>query len=77
MLLLDEYVMEMPSFKKVLADEVITDQEIHEHAIRTASLLRRLEQMLSPDAKVVATEALCELAVLYTLERKQAAMIRP
>lgn len=66
-LLLDEYVADMPSFRKIMEDQIVTDREISEHAERTAHLLRRLEEMLSPDAKEVATEALCELAVQYAL----------
>lgn len=69
-LLLDEYVVEMPSFQRICQDEVITEEELQEHVTRTTDLLRKLENMLSPEAKAVATEALCELAVMYSLQRK-------
>jgi hypothetical protein len=71
-LLLDEYVASMPSFQKVMQDGVVTDNEIAEIAHKTVALLRQLEEMLSPEAKAVATEALCQLAVLYALQRIRA-----
>lgn len=72
MLLLDEYVSAMPSFRAVMADGLVTDAEMAEQAQRTVALLRQLEALLSPEAKALATEALCQLAVLYALERTQA-----
>ncbi len=69
-LLLDEYVSQQPSFRKVMEDGVVTDEEVTEQAHRVLSLLRSLEEMLSPEARSVATEAFCELAVLYALDRQ-------
>ena len=72
LLKLDEYVAEMPSFRRILTDEVVTEQEYREHAEHTTDLLRRLEAALPEDTKEVALEALCELAVLYALDRQVA-----
>ncbi|OPY55898.1 MAG: hypothetical protein A4E55_02353 [Pelotomaculum sp. PtaU1.Bin035] len=71
-LLLDEYIAEMPSFKKILADGVVEEQEITEQVHKVISLMKRLEAMLSPEAKDVTTDIFCELAVLYAIERKYA-----
>jgi hypothetical protein len=68
-ILLDEYVTEMPSFRRIMADEVITANEVREQAERTITLLKQLEVMLAPETRQIATEALCELAVLYALHR--------
>ncbi len=78
-LLLDEYVVEMDSYRRIVEDEVITDAELAKQTQRVASLLRRLEEALSPTAKSLATEALCELAVLNALQvkRLQAASVVP
>ena len=78
-LLLDEYVLEMDSYRRIVEDETITDAELVEQTQRVASLLRRLEETLSPEAKSLATEALCELAVLNALQvkRLQAASVIP
>jgi hypothetical protein len=78
-LLLDEYVLEMDSYQRIVEDELITDAELVEQTQRVASLLQRLEEVLSPEAKALATEALCELAVLNALQvkRLQAASVIP
>src|SRR5215216_2768899 len=70
-LLLDEYVLEMNSYQRIVEDEAITDEELVEQTQRVASLLRQLEETLSPEAKVIATEALGELAVLNALQVKR------
>ena len=78
-LLLDEYVVEMDSYRKIVEDETITDDELVEQTQRVTSLLQQLEETLSPEAKAVATEALEELAVLNALQvkRLQAASVIP
>jgi hypothetical protein len=78
-LMLDEYVAEMDSYRRIIEDEVITDDELVEQTQRVASLLRRLEETLSPTDKSLTTEALCELAVLNALQvkRLQAASVLP
>jgi hypothetical protein len=67
-LLLDEYVVEMDSYKRIVQDGKISDTELLEQALRVATLLRRLEEALSPDAKALATEAFGEIAVLNALQ---------
>jgi hypothetical protein len=78
-LLIDEYVVEMDSYRRIVEDEAITDAELVEQTRRVASLLRQLEETLSPEAKAIATEALSELAVLNALQvkRLQAASMLP
>jgi flagellin-specific chaperone FliS len=78
-LLLDEYVAEMDSYRRIVEDETITDAELGEQTQRVTSLLRQLEETLSPEAKAIATEALGELAVLNALQvkRLQAASVIP
>jgi flagellin-specific chaperone FliS len=78
-LLLDEYVVEMDSYRRIVEDETITDDELDEQIQRVTSLLRQLEETLSPEAKAIATEALGELAVLNALQvkRLQAASMLP
>jgi hypothetical protein len=70
-LMLDEYVVEMESYRRIVDDETITDAELVEQTRRVTSLLQQLELALSPEAKAVATEALGELAVLNTLQVKR------
>jgi hypothetical protein len=77
--LLDEYVVEMDSYRRIVSSSTITDAELVEQTQRVASLLRQLEEALSPEAKAIATEALSELAVLNALQvkRLQAASMLP
>ena len=78
-LLLDEYVVEMDSYRRVVEDEAITDAELVEQTQRVTSLLQQLEEKLSPEAKAIATEALGELTALNALQvkRLQAASVLP
>lgn len=71
-LLFDQYVAEMPSFKKVVADDVVTNEEYAAQAQKVTGLLQQLEGMLAPEVKPVCTAALCELAVLNALMLKRA-----
>jgi hypothetical protein len=78
-LLIDEYIVEMDSYRRIVEDEKITDAELVEQTERVASILRRLEEALSPEAKALATEALGEMAVLNALQalRLQASSALP
>ena len=78
-LMLDEYVVEQDSYRRIVEDETITDAELVEQTQRVTSLLRQLEETLSPEANAIATEALGELAVLNALQvkRLQAASMLP
>jgi hypothetical protein len=78
-LLLDDYAVEMDSYRRIVEDESITDAELLDQTQRVLSLLQQLEEVLSPEAKALATEALSELAVLSALQvkRLQAALALP
>jgi flagellin-specific chaperone FliS len=78
-LLLDEYVTEMDSYRRIVEDEAITDAELVEQTQRVTALLQQLEGTLSPEAKALATAALGELTVLNALQvkRLQAASMLP
>ena len=78
-LLLDNYAVEMDSYRRIVEDETITDAELLDQTQRVVSLLQQLEEELSPEAKALATEALSELAVLSALQDKrlQAALAIP
>lgn len=67
---LDEHIMNMPSYQRIVSDGVVTEEEIAEHGIRVTGLLRQLDGLLTQQAHAVATEALCELAVLYAIQRQ-------
>ncbi len=68
--LFGEYVADMPSFKAIMADNVITESEMLEQHHRVTGLLQELEAALPYDLKELTTKTFCELAVLYSLYRK-------
>jgi hypothetical protein len=70
-LLLDDYAVEMDSYRRIAEDESITDAELLDQTQRVISLLQQLEEVLSPEAKALATEAFGELAVLSALQVKR------
>ena len=78
-LLLDEYVAELDSYRRIVEDGTITDDELAEQTQRVTSLLQQLEGSLSPEVKAIATVALGELTVLNALQvkRLQAASMLP
>ena len=56
-LLLDDYAVEMDSYRRIVEDEIITDAELLDQTQRVVSLLQQLDEVLSPEAKALATEA--------------------
>jgi hypothetical protein len=72
LLVLDDYIMQTASYQRITDDHRVTDDEIAAQAERVAEVLRRLEGMLSPEVKAVATDALSELSVLSLLQAKRA-----
>ena len=77
-LLIDEYIVEMDSFKRIVQDGKITGIELLEQTLRVVTLLRELEDALTPEAKALATETFSEMAVLNALQalRMEAASAR-
>ena len=49
-LMLNEYLFEMDFYRRIVEDEAISDAELVEQTQRVASLLRQLEEALSPEA---------------------------
>ena len=66
-LLLDEIVEQRPSFRKVMEDGVVSDDEIKEQTLLVIKHLRALEERLPGEDLEAVAEAVCELAVLYEM----------
>lgn len=60
---LDEMVANQPSFKKIMEDGVVTEQELSEQSDKVVALLRRLEKELTPSQLELVKETLVELNV--------------
>ncbi len=70
-LMLDEVIMDAPSFKMIMADNVITDEEIIKQANTVIELLRSLDEKLNSDEKELAVKAITEIAVLYEINARR------
>lgn len=66
--LFDDYVHQMPSYRKVMRDGFVTAEEMHNQSLKVSGLLQQFEQMLEPEEKAVATALLCEWAVLHAMK---------
>ncbi len=74
--MLGGYAVEMDTYRRAVEDEAIADAELDaqtQRALpqRVTSPLRQLEGAFSPETSALATEALCELAVLNALQVKR------
>ncbi len=64
---LDELVLKNESFKRIMADEKVTDKELYEQARKTLNLLREVDTALNSNQKQLVKELLSELSVLFTI----------
>lgn len=70
-LLLDEMVEQRPSFRKVMADGVVTEEEMRGQAQLVIDCLKDVERRLSGEDMEAVLDAVCELAVLYEMSEKR------
>lgn len=68
LLLLDEVVMQSPRYQAIVADALVTDDEVIEQAGRVVELFRKINCQLSEEDKALVVKAIAELAVLYQID---------
>ncbi len=68
-LIIDELAMKRDSYRKVLEDNVVTEDELKEQADLVIDYLKRLDQKLDDEEKELVTDLICEMAVLYEISR--------
>ena len=66
-LILDEIVYEKESFKAIVQDGVVSDDEIMKQSEVVISLLKRIEAELNDEQEEMVIDAISELAVLYQI----------
>ena len=66
MLNLDEAVMNQPTFKKIMEDGIVTEQEIKEQSERMVSILKSMEKNYTEEQQREIKELLVEAGVLFT-----------
>lgn len=67
LLLLDEMVYSMPSFQKIMEDNMITDEEIMNQSEVVVDLLKKIDTELNEEERELVIKTICEMAVLYQL----------
>lgn len=70
MLLLDERVQESPEFRNIMADGVVTDEELMGYGERVTGLLKKLDNSLPSALHKEVGDALTALAVLHALQAR-------
>lgn len=61
---LDEMVSERPSFKKIMEDGIVTEQELSEQSDKVIALLHRIENELSAEQQELVKDVLVEVNVM-------------
>lgn len=64
---LDEAVMDIDSFKTIMADGIVTDEELKSQSDRVIGILHDMEKRYSPEQLKEIKELLAETAVLYAI----------
>ena len=64
---LDETVMEMTSFKNIMADGIVTDSELAEQVQLVNDQLHEVEHACTPSQLVLIKDLLAEMGVLYAV----------
>ena len=67
MLCIDELVSQQPTFRKIMEDGVITDEEIKEQSALTLSILKRIEGTFDPEQLKEVQKLLTEMSVLFAI----------
>ena len=62
---IDELVAQRPTFRKIMEDQIVTDDEL----TNQANLLKKLEQTLSPGQLSEVENLLAEMSVLYAIHQ--------
>lgn len=61
---IDDIILQQPSFQKIIADGIITEEELTEQSNRVIAILKSLERDLSSEQVEKVRELLAEISVL-------------
>jgi hypothetical protein len=68
---LDEMILEMPSYQRILEDKQTTDEEFVDQAELVVSLVKEVEETLGEHERDLVWRMVGELAVLFELHTLQ------
>jgi len=64
---IDEMIAQEPSFQKIMADGVVTSDELHEQTDRVINILHEVENRLSEDNQLLVKKLFAETNVLSAI----------
>lgn len=64
---LNDIIANHPSFKKIMEDDVVTDEELCEQANITLSSLQRLQAICNKEQQSAIMESISEMSVLFAV----------
>lgn len=67
---IDDLILQQPSFQKIMEDGVVTDEELAEQKERVVSVIKKLEQNLTPAQIDQVRELMAEISVLVAISNK-------
>lgn len=66
---LDEVVLQRESFRKIMEDQVVTNEELAEQARRVVQQLKMVHDALPDNVRDQVLDLMAEMAVLYAVEK--------
>lgn len=64
---IDEAVMERPSFRKIMDDGIVTDEELMAQSAVVTDLLHKAEKSFNEEQIALTKDLLAEMSVLYAV----------
>ena len=64
---IDDFILEQDSFKKIMADGIVTEEEMAEQSKRVIALLKSFEKTASPEQIELMRKLLTEISVLIAV----------
>ena len=68
---IDELVAQRPTFRKIMEDQIVTDDELTNQANLVVNLLKKLEQTLSPGQLSEVENLLAEMYAIHQYKEIQ------
>ena len=64
---IEDIVVNQPSFKRIIEDGIITEEEIEEQSQRVVAKIKEIEAIATPEVKEKMRELLAEMSVLVAI----------
>lgn len=61
---IEDFILEQPSFKRIMADGIVTEEELNEQSNQIIGLLREIEKTATPEMIEQISKLLAEISVL-------------